>query len=150
MAETLEQRVAATLQDAIRRRACSIVLTIPQLQEIADALAAMSCPEGWRPIETADRNTPVILYSPPENLSHDPRQEPDIRIAKPRDFCWATKWMPSPPLPAPDGTEVEIPANVTQPSNREPADSGAVLETRGDSSPGGFETEMGRESRNDG
>ena len=53
----------------------------------------------WLPIETADPHVRVLLYSPPENLSHDPKQEADIRVSRPCDFCWATHWMPLPPSP---------------------------------------------------
>lgn len=53
----------------------------------------------WRPIATADANTPVLLYSPPKNLSDKPDQAHDIRVARPRDFCWATHWMPLPNPP---------------------------------------------------
>jgi hypothetical protein len=57
----------------------------------------------WRPIHTAP-NERVILYSPPENLSDDPEQEYDIRIARPAEFCWATHWMAVPAPPAETGS----------------------------------------------
>lgn len=65
--------------------------------QLATQLAVM---RWWRPIATADVNEPAILYSPPEALSDRPDQEADYRVAKPRDFCWATHWMPLPDGPA--------------------------------------------------
>lgn len=58
---------------------------------------------NWQPIETAPRNTKVLLYSPPENLSNHPDQRHDIRVSAPRDFCWATHWMPLPEPPNESG-----------------------------------------------
>jgi hypothetical protein len=63
----------------------------------------------------------------------------DMRWTGKRNPIEYAQWTIDNPAPA-------IPENVTPPSNREPADSGAVLETVGDSSPGGFETDMSSES----
>lgn len=50
---------------------------------------------GWLPIEIVNRDIPVLLYSPPENLYLDPQDRlPDVRLAKARDFTWATHWQP--------------------------------------------------------
>lgn len=58
-----------------------------------DLLAARTA--IWTEIGPAtDRNRKAILYSPPENLSHDPKQEHDIRVARPNDFTWATHYIP--------------------------------------------------------
>lgn len=63
-----------------------------------DSPACERCSKGWQPIETAPKDVQILLFSPPEKLSHDPKQEADIRVACTRDWCWATHWMP---LPAP-------------------------------------------------
>jgi len=51
---------------------------------------------AWQPIETAPKDTPILLYAPPEKLSHDPDQQSDIRVSTTRNWCWSTHWMPLP------------------------------------------------------
>lgn len=53
----------------------------------------------WQPIETADSNTLALLYAPPEALFAEPAKHlGEFRVAAPRNWTWATHWMP---LPAP-------------------------------------------------
>lgn len=60
----------------------------------------------WQPIETADQDTPVLLYTPPEALYKKPRgRQADFRIAAPRFWTWATHWQPPPAPPAPSAED---------------------------------------------
>lgn len=55
----------------------------------------------WRPVSSAPKQERVLLYAPPENLSDKPDQEPEYRVARAADFCWATLWMRiKPPIKA--------------------------------------------------
>lgn len=55
----------------------------------------------WRPVGSAPKQERVLLYAPPENLSDKPDQEPEYRVARAVDFCWATLWMRiKPPIKA--------------------------------------------------
>lgn len=65
---------------------------------IATALASRSA--EWQPIETADSEKLALLYTPAWRLWDDPTDKPiDIRVAKPRDWTWATHWLPIPDPP---------------------------------------------------
>lgn len=59
-------------------------------------------PGAWRSIkrDPPPRDTQVLLYSPPENLSNDPHQPADMRVDVPQNFTWATHWHELPPPPA--------------------------------------------------
>lgn len=55
----------------------------------------------WQPIETADSNTLALLYAPPEALFAEPAKHlGEFRVAAPRNWTWATHWMPLPAPPA--------------------------------------------------
>lgn len=61
----------------------------PAVSEVREAVA------DWEPVATwteADGN--VLLYAPPENLSDHPLQTFEVRFGRPRNFTWATLWMP--------------------------------------------------------
>ena len=55
----------------------------------------------WQPIETADSNALALLYAPPEALFEKPTKcSGEFRVAAPRNWTWATHWMPLPAPPA--------------------------------------------------
>ncbi|RTL08959.1 MAG: hypothetical protein EKK62_04785 [Acidimicrobiia bacterium] len=55
----------------------------------------------WQPIETADSNALALLYAPPEALFEEPaKRSGEFRVAAPRNWTWATHWMPLPAPPA--------------------------------------------------
>lgn len=57
----------------------------------------------WQPIETADSNALALLYAPPEALFVEPAKHlGEFRVAAPRNWTWATHWMPLPAPPAID------------------------------------------------
>lgn len=59
--------------------------------------------ERWQPIETADSNALALLYAPPEALFVEPAKHlGEFRVAAPRNWTWATHWMPLPAPPAID------------------------------------------------
>lgn len=60
-------------------------------EDMAMAILTMIRPI-WQPISTAPPQERVLLYAPPENLSDRPDQEPEYRVARASDFCWATLW----------------------------------------------------------
>ena len=78
---------------------------VPLCQEAAaeiEQLRAMADDKiTWRPVTSAPKQERVLLYAPPENLSEKPDQEPEYRVARAVDFCWATLWMRiKPPITA--------------------------------------------------
>jgi len=74
----------------------------------ADAILALTnSDDGWRPIETAPRDTDVLLYCPRLALSNPERIELGQAVmthGQERGWSyhsWATHWMPLPSLPNP-------------------------------------------------
>jgi rubrerythrin len=60
---------------------------------------------GWQPIETAPKNTPLLLWAPPERLWENPAgKDGEMRVSTTRDFTWATLWQPLPAAPGADGS----------------------------------------------
>lgn len=54
----------------------------------------------WQPIETAEPQTPVLLFTPASALYEKPRgRGDDVRVAAPQLWTWATHWMPRPQPP---------------------------------------------------
>jgi hypothetical protein len=53
----------------------------------------------WKPIETAPKDTLILMFAPPEKLSHKPEQEFEMKVSTTRNWCWATHWMPLPEPP---------------------------------------------------
>lgn len=79
--------------------------TIMRADENAEARAYIESLERdaarWQPIETADSNTLALLYAPPEALFAEPAKHlGEFRVAAPRNWTWATHWMPLPAPPA--------------------------------------------------
>jgi len=75
---------------------------VRELKAEVEQLRAMADDKiTWRPIASAPQQERVLLYAPPENLSDKPDQEPEYRVARAADFCWATLWMKiKPPIKA--------------------------------------------------
>lgn len=75
------------------------------LDEADDLLALFSPVDGWRRLdETVAPLVPVLLWAPPERLYNEPEgKEGEYRIARPRDYTWATHWQPLPAAPPPPG-----------------------------------------------
>lgn len=54
----------------------------------------------WQPIETAPKQTKVLLYAPPHKLYVNPKgMAAEMRVARAADYTWATHWMPLPKPP---------------------------------------------------
>lgn len=78
-----------------------------QTKQLCEAEARISAlekdAERWQPIETADSNALALLYAPPEALFVEPAKHlGEFRVAAPRNWTWATHWMPLPAPPAID------------------------------------------------
>jgi len=58
---------------------------------------------GWRLISEADHDKEYLLYAPVENLFEppfdDPLKRPMMKVAQPRNWCWAAHFqeLPTPP-----------------------------------------------------
>lgn len=57
---------------------------------------------GWFPIKSADPQATVLLWAPWWKLSEDPKHPDEYRVAKRRDWTWATHWMRLPAAPRKD------------------------------------------------
>lgn len=68
--------------------------------KITLSLAGSPAQAAWQPIETAPKNIKLLLWSPGYKISDDPDEPPQFCVSTTRDWCWATHWMPHPPLPA--------------------------------------------------
>jgi len=79
-------------------------LTAPESREISTYISALEKDAArWQPIETADSNALALLYAPPEALFVEPAKHlGEFRVAAPRNWTWATHWMPLPAPPAID------------------------------------------------
>lgn len=73
-----------------------------ELQRAHERISALEKDAArWQPIETADSNALALLYAPPEALFVEPAKHlGEFRVAAPRNWTWATHWMPLPAPPA--------------------------------------------------
>lgn len=70
------------------------------LETAGKILALGPAQAAWQPIETAPKNTKLLLWSPGYKISDDPDEPPQFCVSTTRDWCWATYWMPLPAGPS--------------------------------------------------
>lgn len=93
-----------TFRDMAKREIEAMLCAAPKaaVRALSAATPVQRGGEGWQPIETAPRDVRAILFTPAERLYEKPHPDDwEMRVARPRDWGWATHWMPLPSAPTP-------------------------------------------------